>query len=84
MAGELEVLPKELEDFIDERNRSLLSAAATRVFSNIRLAAPAVDLHMLIAVVPSEASEAMTQEVKEHVDELVEGFCRDAGDNGGS
>ena len=37
-----------------------------------------------IADAPSEDLGVLTQEVKEHVDELVEGFCRDADDDEGA
>ena len=72
MARELEMISKALKDVIDEGNRSLLSAAATCIFSNVRLTAPTVNLHALVAAVPTEYPKGLALEVKEHIDTLVE------------
>lgn len=43
---------------------------------------PTIDLGALITLVPPEATETLAQEVKEHVDALVQDFCHDADDDG--
>lgn len=66
-----------LKDVISDEKRSLLSAAASHISSNIRLAAPMLYLRTLLAAIPSNSLEALTLEVKENVAELVAGFYHD-------
>lgn len=75
VARDLDALPKALEDVINERNRSLLCEVATRLFSNVHLAAPTIDLRALITDVPSEAPKSLALEVRGHVDTLVKDLC---------
>lgn len=58
------MMPNELEGVIEDMNRSLLKAAATCLFYNVRLEGLVADLRALIAIVLFEASETLALEVR--------------------
>ena len=57
VAEKLEALLQNLQAKVKEASRSRLVVAATRVFTNLRLAAPGIDLCWLVVEVPAEAPE---------------------------